>query len=106
MRIDLHTHSSASDGTDTPGDLVRSHSKDMEADRKAAGLSGIRFVYYRCPDCGIDDIFVDVLPLEGELPEEFHRRREEMEAVVQRVRDEGASGKVEAVVMEVRETGV
>ena len=23
MRIDLHTHSSASDGTDTPGDLVR-----------------------------------------------------------------------------------
>ena len=23
MRIDLHTHSSASDGTDTPADLVR-----------------------------------------------------------------------------------
>ena len=23
MRIDLHTHSAASDGTDTPGDLVR-----------------------------------------------------------------------------------
>ena len=23
MRIDLHTHSSARDGTDTPGDLVR-----------------------------------------------------------------------------------
>lgn len=30
MRIDLHTHSSASDGTDTPGDLVRA--------AKAAGL--------------------------------------------------------------------
>ncbi|WP_210650490.1 PHP domain-containing protein [Nocardioides sp. SYSU D00065] len=30
MRIDLHTHSSASDGTDTPADLVRS--------AKAAGL--------------------------------------------------------------------
>ncbi len=30
MRIDLHTHSSASDGTDTPGDLVRQ--------AKAAGL--------------------------------------------------------------------
>jgi 3',5'-nucleoside bisphosphate phosphatase len=30
VRIDLHTHSSASDGTDTPGDLVR--------EAKAAGL--------------------------------------------------------------------
>ncbi len=30
MRIDLHTHSAASDGTDTPGDLVRA--------AKAAGL--------------------------------------------------------------------
>lgn len=30
MRIDLHTHSSASDGTDTPGDLVR--------EARAAGL--------------------------------------------------------------------
>src|SRR5262245_8916313 len=90
----------------TPGDLVRSHSKGMEADRKAAGLSGIRFLYYSCPDCGIDDIFVDVLPLEGEQPEEFHRRREEMEAVVRRVRAGEANDMVEAVVMEVRGVGV
>jgi hypothetical protein len=78
----------------------------MEADRKAAGLAGIRFLYYSCPDCGIDDIFVDVLPLEGERPEEFRRRREEMEAVVRRVRDGEANDMVEAVVMEVRGVGV
>jgi hypothetical protein len=89
----------------TPGDLVRPYSKDMEAKRRAAGLTGLRFLYYSCPDCGIGDIFVDVLPLDGESPDEFCQRRQDMEAVVSRLRDGGGDGTVEAVVIEVRGAG-
>src|SRR5262249_9081691 len=90
----------------TPGDLVRPYSKDMEAKRREAGLAGLRFLYYRCPDCGIGDIFVDVLPIDGESPDQFYRRRVDMEAVVRRLRDEGGDSMVEAVVTEVRGAGV
>ena len=37
-----------------PADLVRDESRNMEADRKAAGLEGVRFLYYQCP-CGVAD---------------------------------------------------
>ena len=37
-------------------DLARDRSRQMEADRKAAGLEGVRFLYYRC-GCGADDVF-------------------------------------------------
>ncbi len=81
-----------------PADLARAESKGMEAERKAAGLEGIRFLYYRCPACGTDDIFVDVLPRRGESPDDFRARRDEMEAVVRGLpRDH-----VEAVVVPVR----
>lgn len=65
----------------TPADLARTESKNMEAERKAAGLEGVRFLYYRCP-CGTAEIFVDILPRADELAEDFEHRRAEMEAVV------------------------
>jgi hypothetical protein len=74
----------------------------LEAARKAAGLVGVRFLYYACPACWTADIFVDILPQTGELPEEFRRRRDEMEDVVRRLHHEHGDGSVEAVVTEVK----
>ena len=54
----------------------------MEADRRALGLQGVRFLSYACPECGYDDIFVDLHPLQGESLEDFHRRRGELETAV------------------------
>jgi hypothetical protein len=65
----------------TPADLARGESSEMEAGRRAAGLEGVRFLYYSCPQCGTNDIFVDVLPRPGESPEDFEARRREMEDV-------------------------
>jgi hypothetical protein len=76
------------------GDLARDESKGMEAERRAAGLSGVRFLYYACPACGAADIFVDILPLDGESAEDFNRRRDEMEQVVRRLHAEGEAGAV------------
>jgi hypothetical protein len=69
----------------------------MEAERKAAGLEGVRFLYYRCPACGVDDIFVDILPLEGEAHADYLKRRDAMEAAVRQLHD--GSTKAEAVVV-------
>jgi hypothetical protein len=63
-------------------DLAKEESKGMEAERKRLGLEGVLFRYYTCPACGHDAIFVDVRPLEGELPEVFRERRRQLEAVV------------------------
>jgi len=60
----------------------------MEAERRANGLEGVRFLYYRCPGCGLADIFVDVHPLEGESAEDFRQRRDELEAAARRVHGE------------------
>ena len=65
----------------TADELARDETGNMEADRDAAGLQGVRFLYYSCP-CGTADIFVDIVPLRNEEPERFVRRRDEMEAVV------------------------
>lgn len=86
-------------------DLARSESKNLESARKAAGLAGVRFLYYACPACWTADIFVDILPQSGEPPEEFHRRRDEMEGVVRRLHDEHGDGDVDAVVTEVKAAG-
>jgi hypothetical protein len=66
----------------TPQDFVKEESKNMEADRKRLGLEGVRFLYYTCPDCGHDDIFLDIHHLEGESPGEFQKRREDLEIAV------------------------
>jgi hypothetical protein len=63
-------------------DLAREESQNMETERTAAGLEGVRFLYYHCPACGADNIFVDILPRDGEPEGEFDARRAEMEAVV------------------------
>jgi hypothetical protein len=80
-----------------PADLARKESTSMEADRKAAGLDGVRFVYYHCPGCDMDDIFVDILPLDGEAEDDFRKRRDDMEAVVHQLH----APRVEAVVVPV-----
>jgi hypothetical protein len=66
----------------TPHDLARDESRELEAERRAAGLRGVLFRYYDCPACGQADIFVDVAPLPEETPEDFHRRRHDLETTV------------------------
>src|SRR3979411_2071704 len=80
----------------TPEDLSQTESRNMEAERKSAALEGVRFVYYHCP-CGMNDIFVDILPVQNERRADFEKRRTEMEEVVQQMHGKG----VEAVVVPV-----
>jgi hypothetical protein len=68
----------------------------MEAERKAAGLEGVRFLYYKCP-CGTADIFVDVVPQDDEFAEDFEARRSAMEAAVRRLHGDGPVARVVAV---------
>jgi hypothetical protein len=82
----------------TPDDLAEEESRGMEAERQEAGLEGVRFLCYRCPGCGTDDLFVDLLRLDGESPGDFERRREEMEAVVRQLH----AGRARAVVVPVK----
>lgn len=81
----------------TAADLSREDTGNLEAERKEAGLEGIKFVYYHCPACGMNDIFVAVLPLDTELAEDYEARREAMETVVRGLHAED----VEAVVVPV-----
>src|SRR5262245_19925727 len=74
-------------------DLVRDRSRQMEADRKAAGLDGVRFVTYRCP-CGTEEVFIDVLPRDDESVEDFDRRRAAMEEAARRIRADGVEAQV------------
>jgi hypothetical protein len=71
----------------------------MEAERRAAGLEGVRFLYFHCPACGMDDILVGVLPLPGESREDFIERRDALQDAVRRLHDEPAQA--EAVVVAV-----
>ena len=63
-------------------DLSREETGNLEAGRKATGLEGVKFLYFRCPGCGMDDIFVAVLPRETEFVEDYEARRDAMEVVV------------------------
>jgi DNA-directed RNA polymerase subunit RPC12/RpoP len=80
----------------TPQELDREDSKGMESERKALGLEGVLFRYYTCSACGRADIFVDVLPLEGESEGEFRTRIEELEATLQQLEGEGVEVVVSA----------
>ncbi len=82
--------------TFVPRELLRAESKGMEAERKALGLEGVLFRYYVCSACGHADIFVDVLPLDGEDEEAFRARRDELEQAVRHLHGEG----VEVVITE------
>jgi hypothetical protein len=72
--------------TFTRDDFFREESKNLEADRKAARLQGVHFFDYRCPACGNEDIFLDVVRLDGETAEGFEARKAELEATARRVR--------------------
>jgi hypothetical protein len=63
-------------------DLSREETENLEAGRKTTGLEGVKFLYFHCPACGMNDIFVAILPLETEFAEDYHARREAMEKVV------------------------
>lgn len=80
----------------TPQELSREDSKGLEADRKALGLEGVLFRYYSCSACGQADIFVDIRPLDGELEEDFQRRRDELEGTVRHLQGEGVEVVVQA----------
>ncbi len=77
-------------------DFVKEESQGMEADRRRWGLEGVRFLYYRCPACRFDDIFVDLLELPGEGAEEFRQRRDALEEAARRINAE----QVEIVLVE------
>lgn len=79
----------------TLADLSREETGNLEAERKANGLEGIKFVHFHCPACGMNDIFVVILPLDTEFAEDYEARRDAMEKVV---RDLHADD-VEAVVV-------
>ena len=82
----------------TTDDLSREESTNMEAERKAARLEGVRFLYYHCSGCASDNIFVDILSMEGERVEEFESRRAAMESVVRTLHTD----RVGAVVVPIR----
>lgn len=65
-----------------PRDLAKNESKDMEADRKAYGLRGVRFLYFTCPECGFADIFVDILQCPDDTPASVRARREAIKSAV------------------------
>lgn len=71
MRIDLHTHSSASDGTDTPGDLVR--------EAAAAGLDVVALTDHDAmsgweeAQRAADDVGITLVP-GVEISTRFHHR--------------------------------
>ena len=79
----------------TQGDFVREQSRGMEAERLAYGLEGVQFLYYHCPDCGLDDVFVDLLPLDGEDAEKFRERHKALEEAVRLIH----ADKVEVVLV-------
>ena len=66
----------------TLADLSREETDNLEADRKANGLAGVKFLYFHCPACEMNDIFVAILPLETEFVADYEARREAMENVV------------------------
>jgi hypothetical protein len=76
-------------------DLRREETGNLEAQRKANGLEGVKFLYFHCPACGMDDIFVAILPLETEFAEDYEARRDAMERVVRGLHADN----VEAVVV-------
>ena len=74
--------------TFTRDDFVKDESRSLEADRMAARLDGVHFSDYRCPACGNEDVFLDVVRLDGESAEAFEARKAELEATARGVRAE------------------
>jgi hypothetical protein len=75
-------------------DQSREETDNLEAGRTANGLDGVKFVYCHCPACGMDDIFVAILPLETEFAEDYEARRAGMEEVVRGLHAENVAAVV------------
>ena len=45
----------------------------------------MRFLYYSCPHCGLDAIFIDIVRRAGESVDDFCTRRADLEAAVAQV---------------------
>ena len=69
----------------TASDLSRYVSKEIEAERKSSGVEGVLFRCYVCPECGQENLFLDVHHLDGETPAEFKHRRDELERTIRQV---------------------
>jgi hypothetical protein len=76
------------------GDLSREETGNLEGQRKATGLEGVRFLYFHCPGCGMDDIFVAILPLATEFIPDYEARRDAMENVVRGLHADGVAAVV------------
>jgi hypothetical protein len=77
--------------------LLKRRSMAMEAERRAKGLDTFRFRYYTCPSCGYDDVFLDVVALPGESPEDLHRRTRDLERLARKLH----ADRTEVIVSEV-----
>lgn len=66
-------------------DVLGRESQEMEAARRAGGLDGLRFLYYNCPQCGHDNIFLEVAQLPGETGQIFRERQKSLTRAVQEV---------------------
>src|SRR5262249_35143349 len=75
----------------TPEDFVKEQSRGMESERRELGLEGVRFLYYKCRECGHDEIFVDVLQREGESAKDFETRRAALEAAIRQCATPGVN---------------
>jgi hypothetical protein len=80
----------------TPKELSREDSKGLEAERKSMGLEGVLFRYYTCSACRQADIFVDILPIDGEFEKDFRQRQEELETALQQMEGDGVKVVVRA----------
>ena len=72
----------------TRSDFLRDESRSLEAERKAARLQGVHFFDYRCPACGKEDVFLDVVRLDGESAEDYEARKAALETTASGVRAE------------------
>src|SRR5438128_4127222 len=81
-------------------DLSKEKSKEMEAERKAQHMHGVRFLYYICSHCSQADIFVDILQLDNESAAELKIRRETIEADLKQLHGSQAD-----LALKTRETG-
>ena len=52
----------------------------------------MHFFDYHCPACGNEDVFIDVVRLDGESTEQFEARKVELETTARQVRAEQVHG--------------
>jgi hypothetical protein len=58
----------------------------MEAARRSYRLNGVRFHYFNCPRCDLDNVFLTLTPIPGETNEDLKTRHAVLESVVRPVK--------------------